>query len=125
MVVDADAHRRGGGDDPAGRLDVALARLVAAGRVVVDENDAHRADVERALDHLARIGRRLADRPFPDEIVGDQLVARGEEERAEPLVAKVRHVRPEIIEQLARGGDDRSVRQRQSKAVEQAFLDEA
>ena len=91
----------------------------------MDKNHADRADLKRALHHLARIGRRLADRPVPDEIVGDQLVLRGQEERPEPLDCEVRHVGAQIIEQLARGRDDRPPRQRQAKAVEEAVLDMA
>ena len=123
MIVDANAHDQGGLGDPPGRVDIALARLVVARRMVVDEDDAGRAHFESALDDLARVSGRLADRALPDQVVGHQLVLRGEEEHPEPLVDQIGHVRLQIVEQLLGGGDDRPLGERQAQAVQQRRLD--
>ena len=123
MIVEADAQDHRCFRDAARGLHVALARLVIAGRVVVDEDDPGGTDLQRALHDFARIGRRFPDRAFPDQIVRHQLVLRGEEKDTEALVDQIAHVRLQIIEQLARGGDDRPVLQLEPQAVEQGGLD--
>ena len=102
MVVDADFERAAGLGDAAGGVDVALARLRIAGRVVVGEDQGGGADLERAAHDLARIDRRLVDRALAHHLVAQQPVLRIEEEDAQPLGRQVRHVGEEIVDQRLR-----------------------
>jgi len=123
MVVHADPKDQSGFCDSPRRLGVALARLVIARRMIVDEDDSGGADLKRALDDLARIGRRLADRAFPEQVVGHQLILRGQEEDPEALVDQIGHVGLQIVEQLAGGRDDLAIGELQAQAVKQRRLD--
>ena len=51
----------------------------------MDEDDRGRRELERPLDHLARIDRRVVDRADLLHLVGDQHVLLVEEEDAELL----------------------------------------
>ena len=56
-----DAQRLAGIPDPRGHLDVGLAGRRIAGGVVVDEDQRRGVQLERPLDHLARVDRHVID----------------------------------------------------------------
>mgnify|MGYP007099615539 CR=1 FL=1 len=51
--------------------------------MIVHQNDRGRGELKRALDHLARIDRRVVDRADLLQLIGDQLIALVEEQHAE------------------------------------------
>ena len=59
--------------------------------MVVHEDDRGRGQFERALDHFARIDRRVIDRALLLHLVGDELVALVEKQDAELLLLGERH----------------------------------
>jgi hypothetical protein len=52
----------------------------------MDQHDRGRGEFERALDHFARIDRRVVDGAGLLDLIGDQLVALVEEQDAELLL---------------------------------------
>lgn len=74
VVMDIDPQPFARLDNLAGDLDVLLAGLRVAAGMVVDKDQRRRAQVERALDHLTGVDRRLVDRPFGHVVVADQHV---------------------------------------------------
>ena len=70
---------------PAGHLDVGLRRGRVAARVVVDHDDRRGPELERALDHLARVEGRVVDRAAALDLVADQDVLAVEEQEPEML----------------------------------------
>ena len=74
----------------AGHLDVGARGRRVAGGMVVDQDHRGRRQLERALDHLARIDRRVVDGAGLLDLVGDQRVLLVEEEDAELLAARQR-----------------------------------
>ena len=69
-------------DNRLRHLDVGARRRRIARRVIVHQDDRGRRQFERALDHLARIDRRVVHRAGLLHFVGDQLVALVEEQHA-------------------------------------------
>ena len=61
VVVHGNAERFCDVDDRFGHLDVGLRRGRIAGRVIVHQDQRARRQFQRALDHLARIDRRVVD----------------------------------------------------------------
>ncbi len=70
--------------------------------MIVHQDDGGRRKLQRPLDHLARIDRRMVDGADLLQFVGDQLVALVEEQHAELLAigeglraaAVIKHRRP-------------------------------
>ena len=91
-------------DDRLGHVDVGARRRRIARRVVVDEDDRGGRQFQRALDHLARIDRRVVDRAGLLHFVGDQGVLLVEEQDAELLALLEGHRRAAIVEHLVPGG---------------------
>src|SRR5690606_772951 len=82
VVVDGDPEVSSGLHDALGDLDIGTARLGAAARVVVHEDERGGAEVESAADHLTRVDRRLVDRTVADMVIAHQPVAAVEVEHA-------------------------------------------
>ena len=75
VIVHGDPERLCDVDDRLGHLDVGLRRRRIAGGVVVHQDDRGRGQLERALDDLARIDRRVVDRTGLLQLIGNELVA--------------------------------------------------
>ena len=75
MVVDGDLQYPSGLDDLTRQLDVLAARLRIAAGMVVDKDDRGGVVIERALDHLANIDRRLVDDPSDKARFGSACLA--------------------------------------------------
>src|SRR6516162_3147851 len=100
VVVHGHAERRGGSDDVLGDGDVRLGGGRVARGMVVHQDQRRGLELECALDHLARIDRRVVDRPALLLLVLDQYVFAVEEEDVELLDLAMRDVRCAIIDQL-------------------------
>ena len=72
----------------------------------MDENQCGGVELQGALDHLARIDRRVVDRSRALHLVGDEGVLLVEEENAELLARLMGHRRRDIIENGGPGGQD-------------------
>ena len=99
VVVDGDAEWLGHVDDLPCHLDVRIRRRRVARRVIVDQDDGRCPELQRTLDDLTRINRRMVDSPLLLKIVGNQPVLLVEEEDAELLDVFERHLRPAIVDQ--------------------------
>ena len=75
VVVHGNPERAGDVDDRLGHLDVGLRGRRIAGGVVVHQDDRGRGQLERALDDLARLDRRVVDRTGLLQLIGNELVA--------------------------------------------------
>src|SRR3569833_419388 len=64
-----------------------------AGRMAVDEDQRGGTELETALDHFARVDRRVVDGALLLDLVGDQAVLLVEEEYADLLDVLERHGR--------------------------------
>ena len=124
VVVDGDAERPRRIDDLLRHVDVGARRRRIAGGVVVHEDDRRGRQLQRPLDHLAHIDRRVIDGALLLHLVGDQLVPLVEEQDAELLAvlealrgaAIVEHLLPTMtaparcmmlaLHQAQRGGAD-------------------
>jgi hypothetical protein len=71
-----------------------------AGGMVVHQNDGGGGELERALDHLARIDRGVIDGAGLMLLVGDEVVALVEEQNAEVLLALEGHGGAAIVEHV-------------------------
>src|SRR5262245_65690206 len=85
VVVHRDAERARDLDQGLRHLDVGARRRRVARRVVVHQDDGGGRKLERALDHLARIDRRVVYGALLLALVGDELVAAVEEQDVEFL----------------------------------------
>jgi hypothetical protein len=83
VVVDDDAERRDDIDDRPCHGDVRLRRRRIARRMIVNEDERGRGELERALGNLARIDRGVVDRPDLLLLVRDQGVLLVEEKDPE------------------------------------------
>src|SRR5262245_17987562 len=70
VVVDGDAQRPGGIDDLLGHVDIGARRGGIARGVVVHQDDGAGRQLERALDDLAHVDRRVIDRALLLHLVG-------------------------------------------------------
>src|SRR6266536_4348104 len=75
VVVQGNPERAGGFDDLLGHLHVGARGARIAGGMVVHEDERARRELERALDHLAGLDRRVVDGADLLALVRDQLVA--------------------------------------------------
>jgi hypothetical protein len=75
MIMHRDPKRCGDLDDRARHVDVGGRRGRIAGGVIMHKDDRGRGELERALDHLAWIDRRVVDGTDLLALVGDQTVA--------------------------------------------------
>ena len=98
VVVHGNAERLRHVDDRLRHLDVGVRRRWVARGVIVDEDDRGRRKLQRPLDHLARIDRRVVHGADLLQFVDDQLVALVEEQHAELLLVGERHRRAAIVE---------------------------
>lgn len=76
MIVNHDPEQAPGFGDAPRDVDIGPARLGIAAWMIVDQNHRARADVERLLNHLARMDRGFVDRAVADVVVHDQPIAR-------------------------------------------------
>src|SRR3984957_17844657 len=83
VVVYSDAERLRGIDDVLGDGDVSFGWGRVARRVVVHQDQRGGAQLQRALDDLAGIDRRMVDRAALLLLVGDQRVLAVEEQEME------------------------------------------
>ena len=74
-------------DDRLRHLDVGVRRRRIAGRMIVHQDQRGSRQFERALDHFARIDRRVIDGADLLQFVGDELVALVEKQHAELLLS--------------------------------------
>ena len=109
MVVNLDAERAGGVDDLPGYVNIGLAGVDVAAGMVVHQDQARRADFQRALDHFTRIDRRVIDGAFLLALVGEELQFLVEEQDVEFLMLLIADMDAAIIEQLRPAFDDRFV----------------
>lgn len=107
MIVDAYVESATGLGDLAGGVDVAAARGRIARRMVVNENERGRADVERVAHDLARVDRSLVHRPFRDGF-GKQPILRIEEQNSKPFHRAISHIRAQIVDELLGRGQNRA-----------------
>lgn len=107
MIMDADAQRFSRLYDMAGYVDILAAWLGRSTRMIMDEDERGRAEIDRAADHLARIDRGLIDRTVGHMIIADQHVAGIEVEHPHPLYLQICHVGAKIVEQCLPAGEDR------------------
>ena len=103
MIVQSDLERLGGRRDLARHVDIGARGRGIAARMIVHQDDGRGAELQRALDDLARIDRRVIDRALALHFVGDQDVLAVEEQDAEFLVGAARHRGGAIIEQRRPG----------------------
>ena len=83
VIVHGDAEIFRGFDDLFGHLDIGLRRRGVAGGVVVHQDDGGGRQLQRALDDLAHIDRRVVDGAFLLHFVGDDAVALVEKQNAD------------------------------------------
>ena len=83
VVEHLDAERPRHLHDLPGHLHIGLRRRRIARGMIVHQDERGGRQFERALDHLARIDRRVVDRALLQHLVGDQLVLLVEEQDAE------------------------------------------
>src|SRR5439155_19030967 len=100
MVVQYHAERGRCSFDVLGYGDVGLRRGWVARGVVVHQDQCRGAEIERALDDLARVDRRMVDRAALLALVFDQYVLAVEEQDVELLDLVVRDMGIAIIDQL-------------------------
>jgi len=74
MVVQDHAERGRGFFDVLGHGDVGFGRGRVARGVVVDQDHCRRAEIERTLDDLTRVDRRMVDRAALLALMLDQYV---------------------------------------------------
>lgn len=72
--MDRDAYSSAGLHDPAGHLDVGARGAGASAWMVVHKAAGRGGKLKGAAHHLARIDRRVIDRTFTRQLVGDQLI---------------------------------------------------
>ena len=102
VIVHGNPERPGDIDDRLGHVDVGARRRWIAGGMIMHQDDRSRGELECALDHLARIDRRVVDSAGPLHLVGDDGIALVEKENAELFLlgealrgaAIVEHARP-------------------------------
>src|SRR5260221_14270263 len=85
VVVQRDAEESGGLGDLARRLDIGLRWGRVARWMIVRHDERRGAELDRPLDHLARIDRRVIDGAALLALVRDQCSLAIEEEEMEFL----------------------------------------
>ena len=75
VVMDSDTKQPTNLGDLLGHVDVGPGRGGVAGRMVVDEDAAGGVQLDGSPQNLTRIYRRMVDRAFGQNLVGDQVVA--------------------------------------------------
>lgn len=107
MVVNLDPKPPPRLDDVPGDRDVLFAGRRIAARMIMDEDQARRAEIERPADHLARIDGGLARRAFAHQLVADEHVACVEEQHAHALDRDMGEIDVQIVEQRLPAVDHR------------------
>src|ERR1700730_9894270 len=85
MVMDSNTKQVANFCHLFGHIDIGPGWRGVARRVVVDEDAAGGVKLDGSPEHLARVHRRVIDRAFGQDLVGDQVVALVEVENAELL----------------------------------------
>jgi len=106
MVVQYHAERGGGLLDILGHGDVGLGWGRIARRMIVHQDQRRGAELERALDDLARIDRRMVDGSALLAFILDQYILAIEEQDVELLDLAVRDLGAAVIDKLVPGVDD-------------------
>src|SRR6185437_13957427 len=103
MIVNRNVQgfRRVG--DVARHVDVGASGRRVAARMIVHQNYRRSAELERALDDLARIDGRVVDRAACQHFVGDEYVLAIEEEDSKLLPGTAGHRGRAIVDQRAPG----------------------
>ena len=99
MVMHHDPHMPPGLGNAVGDGHIGLAGLRVAGRVVVDEDQPRRAQIQPLVDHLARVDRRLIDAAVGQMLIADQAVFGVEVQHPHPLHRQMRHIDGKVIDQ--------------------------
>ena len=107
MIVQLDAQPLADLGDVAGDGDVLFARAWIAARVVVHQDQAGGAEIERPADHFARVDRRFAGRSLAEMLVADQHVLRVQEQDPNAFDRQMGKVGAQIVEQRLPAVDDR------------------
>ena len=102
VVMHGNAQRVRHRDDLLRHRNVGVRRRRIARRMIVHEDDGGRRQLQRALDHFARINRSMIDGADLLHFVGDELIALVEKQYAQLLpvgkslrgAAIVKHGRP-------------------------------
>ena len=89
VVVDSDTKQLANLVNLLGHVDIGPGWRGVAGRVVVDEDAAGGVQFDGSPQNLPRIHRRVVDRAFGQDLVGDQVVALVEVQHPE-LLARLR-----------------------------------
>ncbi len=108
MVEDAHVDERERALQRRGQELVGARRLGRTRRMVVGEDDRGRADLERALDDLARIDAGLRQRAAKHLLEPDQPALRVEEQHREHLVRALAELQLQVVLHLRRRIEDRS-----------------
>jgi len=98
MIVHGNAERARDLDDRPRHVDIGARRRRVAGGMVVHQNDRGRGELERALDHFARVNWSVVDGAGLVLLVGDEMVALVEEQDAEVLLALETHGGAAVVE---------------------------
>jgi hypothetical protein len=85
VIVHRDPEWGGDVDDLPRHLDVSRGGRRIARGVIVHQDDCGGRKLQRAFDQLARVDRRMIDRPLLLHLVGDQVVALVEKQDAKLL----------------------------------------
>jgi hypothetical protein len=91
MIVNVDPQGFGGGHDLPRHLDIGARRRRIAARVIVHKDDGRGGELQRSLDDLARVNRRVINRSVALDFISDERVFPIEKQYAEFLVDAARH----------------------------------
>ena len=130
MVDDMEPQRTACLDEAVRQLEVEAAGLAAPGGVIVDQQQARRAQLQRTMDDLARKERRFVDRAMPERLFDDDALAAVHEQGAQLLNGLMRKLGLEMRHQHVHRGQgparhQRLGRQRANEGARkcQRFLD--
>ena len=103
VVMQHDAKHPGGILDLGGHVDIGLGRRGVARRMVVHQDQRRGIQLQRPLDHLARVDGHMVDRALGLFLVRDQHVLAIEEQDAELFGFAVAHRGMAIVQQRIPG----------------------
>ena len=107
VIMNGDPQRFGGISTIIFVISISAREGVGSpGRVIMNENKGGGRQFQSALDHFARIDRRVIDGPCLLHFVGDQRIALVEEENAELLAGLVRHGGMAVLDHRRPGGEN-------------------
>ena len=103
--------------DLRGHVDVGLGGRGVARGVVVHQDQRRGVQLQRPLDHLARVDRDVVHGAPRLLLVGDQHVLAVEEQDAELLLLAVRHDGVAVVEELRPRSDTTCRRSTRARAI--------